>query len=163
MKVEFKKLHENASVPERATEFAGGWDVKVTEIEKISDDFVICYLGFSLAPPSGYKVTFVPRSSLTKTHWIIQNSPCLGDEDFRGQYQLRFRCLPEGIKKTNNTIIQLGNYLSYELTYQEFPFVIGDRVAQMYLESVIPIEFIEVEELSETKRGDGGFGSTNNK
>ena len=153
MQVEFKKLHENASIPERATEFAGGWDVKVTEIEKISDDFVICHLGFALSPPTGYKITFVPRSSLTKTKWILQNSPCLGDEDYRGEYQLRFRCLPIGYN---------GN-TTYQFFYSNFPFEIGDRVGQMYLEEVIPIEFIEVIELGETKRGDGGFGSTNNK
>ena len=79
MKVKFKKLHPNAVIPKQATELAGGWDVVATEIIQESPDFVICKLGFSLQPPSNYKITLVPRSSLTKTHWIIQNSPGLGD------------------------------------------------------------------------------------
>lgn len=148
MQIEFKKLNENASFPERASEFAGGWDVKVTEIEKVSEDFVICKLGFALSLPNNYKLTIVPRSSLTKTHWVLQNSPCLIDEDYRGEVQLRFRCIP-------------SNYGYNTLLYENFPFEVGDRVGQVYLEEVIPIEFVEVNELSESKRGDGGFGSTN--
>lgn len=152
MKVDFKKINKNALLPARASELAGGWDVTVTEIEKIGDDLVICKLGFALALPKGYKLTLVPRSSLTKTHWVIQNSPGLGDEDYRGEYQLRFRCIPSGIK-----IKSLG---VYELEYEEFPFKIGERVGQVYIEEVIPIEFNIVDELSESIRGDGGFGST---
>ena len=79
MIVKFKKLHPNAVIPKQATELAGGWDVTCTEIVQESPDFVICKLGFALQPPVGYRVILVPRSSLTKTHWIVQNSPGLGD------------------------------------------------------------------------------------
>lgn len=156
MKVEFKKLHENAVIPERATELAGGWDVTAVEIEKVTNDFVICHLGFALSIPKGYKLTLVPRSSLTKTHWVLQNSPGLGDCDYRGEYQLRFRAIPIGYKK--NQFINISNITNLE--YEPFPFEVGDRVGQVYLEEVIPIEFDVVDELSETKRGGGGFGST---
>ena len=153
MNIDFKKLNENAVLPERGSDFAGGWDVVVTEIEKIGKDFAICKLGFALSLPMGHKLTLVPRSSLTKTHWVQQNSPGLGDEDYRGEYQFRFRCMPTGIK------IDL-----YEntLTYDEFPFEVGDRIGQIYLETVIPIEFNEVDILSESNRNIGGFGSTGN-
>lgn len=150
MVVKIKKLHPNAVVPQRASELAGGWDVVCTEIEQVSEDFVICKLGFALELPKGYKLTLVPRSSLTKTKWIVQNSPGLGDEDYRGEYQFRFRAIPDHIM-----------YFSRELVYPEFPYKVGDRIGQVYLEEVIPIEFEIVEELSETDRGDGGFGSTN--
>lgn len=149
MKVGIKKISENAEIPKRATDFAGGWDVIATEIEKISDDFVICKLGFALILPDGYKLTLVPRSSLTKTHWVVQNSPGLGDSDFFGEYQFRFRCIPSGIDI---------NYA--KLKYDEFPFKLGERIGQIYLEEVIPIDFIEVEELPEAKRDISGFGST---
>ena len=153
MKVDFKKINNKALLPARISELAGGWDVTVTEIEKIGDDLVICKLGFALALPKGYKLTLVPRSSLTKTHWVIQNSPGLGDEDYRGEYQLRFRCIPSGIK--------LKSHGGYELVYEEFPFKTGERVGQVYIEEVIPIEFNIIDELPESIRGDGGFGSTN--
>jgi dUTP pyrophosphatase len=154
MKIKFKKFNINAQFPKQATEFAGGWDVTATEIEQVENDFVICKLGFALELPEGYKLTLVPRSSLTKTHWILQNTPGLGDQDFKGEYQYRFRALPI---KVLGYIKGNGN-----LEYPEFPYKAGDRIGQVYLEEVIPIEFEEVEELSVTERNTGGYGSTGN-
>lgn len=153
MVVKIKKLHENAVIPKKATELAAGHDVTVTEIIQESEDFVICKLGFALTPPPGYKVVLVPRSSLTKTKWILQNSPGQGDEDYRGEYQFRFRALPSTayIKYNNGTLI-----------YQDFPYKVGDRIGQMFIEKVIDFEFEEVEELSVTERNTGGYGSTGN-
>lgn len=155
MKLQFKKIHTNASIPKQASEFAGGWDVTVTEIIQKEEDLVICKLGFALGIPKGHKLTLVPRSSLTKTRWILQNSPGLGDADFKGEYQFRFRALPSGIEIDSTTGIPF-------LQYPEFPYQVGDRVGQVYLEEVIPIEFEEVEELESSVRGNGGFGSTGN-
>ena len=152
--IKIKKLHPLAQIPKQAPEFAGGWDVVVTDIIKESDDFVICKLGFALDIPYGYKLTLVPRSSLTKTKWIIQNSPGLGDSDFRGEYQLRFRALPCGIKFN-------WKKFKFELKYPKFPYNAGDRIGQIYLEEIINMSFSEVSELATSVRGDGGFGSTN--
>lgn len=154
MEVKIKRLHKDAVIPKQATELAGGWDVVATEIIQEVNDFVICKLGFSLQPPHNYKITLVPRSSLTKTKWILQNSPGLGDADYVGEYQFRFRALPEDLVSTS-----CGNF--WYIKYPEFPFKPGNRVGQIYLEEVIPIEFIEVDELSSTERGSGGYGSTN--
>lgn len=151
MKIKLKKLHPDAVIPKQATELAGGWDVTVTEIIQTEKDFVICKLGFALELPKGYKLTLVPRSSLTKTKWILQNSPGLGDADYTGEYQYRFRALPIIVPNTMGELTE----------YPKFPYEVGDRIGQVYLEEVIPIEFEEVEELSSTKRGTGGFGSTN--
>ena len=150
VEVKIKKLSPLFKLPEQATEFAGGWDVIATEIEQVSDDLVICKLGFALEIPFGYKLTLVPRSSLTKTKWVIQNAPGLGDSDFRHEYQLRFRALPESIYRAGNGPI---------LEYPEFPYEVGDRIGQIYLEEVIDIKFVESEELEESKRL-GGYGST---
>jgi len=157
MKVNIKKIHKNAVLPKQASEFAGGWDVVCTEIIKEREDFVIYKLGFALQPPINYKVTLVPRSSLTKTYWILQNSPGLGDPDYTGEYQLRFRCIPTYIDR-----FYLDNIESYvsELAYEKIPYNVGDKVGQLYLEEIIPIEFEEVDELPLTQRGEGGFGST---
>ena len=166
MKVKIKKLHPNAVIPKQATELAGGWDVTCTEILQESSDFVICKLGFALQLPIGYRVILVPRSSFTKTKWVLQNTPGLGDADYLGEYQYRFRAIPIGIKEYNKTVYESFG-CSYdekviEFTYQKFPYNIGDRIGQIYLEEVIPLEFEEVEELSDTERGDGGYGSTGN-
>lgn len=151
-KILFKRLRENAVLPAQATEFAGGWDVTVSEIEKKSDDFYICKLGWAAAIPTGYKLTLVPRSSITNTNWILQNSPGLGDSDYRGEYQFRFRALPVS-----------GKYViggTVDFIYPEFPFKVGDRIGQVYLEEVISTVWTEVTELPDSTRGDGGFGST---
>lgn len=152
MKLKFKKLHKDAQIPKQGTEFSGGWDVTATSIETEGYDFAICKLGFALEIPNGYKLTLVPRSSLTKTKWILQNTPGLGDSDYRGEYQFRFRALPETV-----------SLISANLMYPEFPFKEGDRIGQIYLEEVIPLEFEVVDELEESVRGEGGFGSTNLK
>jgi len=151
--IKIKKLHPNAVIPKQASELAGGWDVTCTEIIQETDDFVICKLGFALQPPPNYKITLVPRSSITKTNWILQNSPGLGDPDYLGEYQYRFRCIPTNIRSwqpPNNPT----------LVYEKFPYNVGDRIGQLYIEEIIPINFVEVKELSNTERGTGGFGSS---
>lgn len=154
IKVKFKKLHENATIPQRADELCGGWDVTCTEIIKKDDDFVVCKLGFALEIPEGYKLTLVPRSSFTKYKWILQNSPGLGDASYRGEYQYRFRAIPVSVERELDW--------TAGMQYSKFPYKVGDRIGQIYLEEVIPIEFEEVEELSSTDRDAGGFGSTGN-
>lgn len=161
--LKIKKLRDNATIPEQATKFAAGWDVTAAKVEQVEDDLVICYLGFGLDIPEGYKLVLVPRSSLTKTKWILQNSPGQGDSDYKGEYQYRFRALPISYGKRYDSLYTaaLVGYDSNEcLYYPEFPYKEGDRIGQVFLEKVLHIEFEEVEELTETDRGEGGFGST---
>ena len=155
MIAKFKRLHKNAVIPKQATEFDGGWDVTVTEIEYVEPDFVICKLGFALELPVGYKLTLVPRSNLTKYQWVVNNSPGLGDALYKHEYQIRFRAIPNGVRKT----IAIPGANHYEITYPAFPYKVGDRIGQVYVEQVIPIEWKEVEEFETEDRG-GGFGST---
>lgn len=159
MRVKFKKLHPNAKIPEQASELSGGWDVTCTEIIIESPDFVICKLGFALQPDRRFKITLVPRSSLTKTKWILQNMPGLGDPDYTGEYQYRFRALPEGFGVISGPSIN-GRKEEVKFIYPKFPYQVGDRIGQIYLEEIIPMDFIEVDDLTETERGTGGFGST---
>lgn len=143
MKVYLKKWRPDAKIPKQTTEYAGGWDVTATSIEHCEDESVICHLGFALQLPPNYMMRISPRSSLTKTGWIIQNSPGLCDPDYFGEYQVRFRAISQAYKA-------LG-----------FPYKAGDRVAQCYLEEIIPIEFEEVKELHRIgNRNDAGYGST---
>lgn len=159
MKVKIKKFNPKATIPKQATEFAGGWDVTTTEIIKESDDLVTCMLGFGLELPEGYKLTLVPRSSLTKTKWVLQNSPGLGDMDFFGQYRFKFRAFPEDVKQVDFGTYGVPNFES-KLKYPEFPYKVGDRIGQVYLEEVISMEFEEVDELGTSNRSSEGFGST---
>lgn len=76
------------------------------------------------------------------------------DQSFLGEFELRFRAIPTGVREDSDSS------WGYYLLYPEFPFKVGDRIAQMYLEEVIPIEWDETDEFEQTARGTGGFGST---
>ena len=95
--------------------------------------------GLKLAIPEGYEVQIRPRSGLALKHGItLPNSPGTIDSDYRG---------PLGV------IVMNGGTESFEIAH-------GDRIAQMIVAPVLRATFVEVDELSATKRGSGGFGST---
>lgn len=160
MNIKIKLTHPLAKLPEQTHDTDAGWDVFATEIIKEADDFYIVKLGFCLEIPIGYKCVLVPRSSITKTKWLQQNSPGQGDPSYRGEYSYRFRGLPIGfIQKEVPGGMGCSDY-EYVCKYSEFPFKIGDRIGQIFFEEIVPFEWEIVNELSETKRGTGGFGST---
>jgi dUTP pyrophosphatase len=154
MKIEYVKANELAKEPILGSELAGGYDVRITEMKHLKNGKVWCKLGLKMAIPEGYRLMLIPRSSITKSGYVLQNSVGLIDADFRGEVQARFIAYPNGIKLQDNAL---------ELVYPTFPYEVGDRVGQVYLEKIIPIEWEEVNVLSETERGEGGHGSTGNK
>lgn len=145
--VKFKKLHPNATIPIKATSGAGALDVTCTEII-YEEGYVRCLVGFSTEIPDGYRIICAPRSSISKTGWVLANSMGIVDSDYRGEYEFRF--IPVPTKVAFGT--SLGN--------KSFPYKVGDRVGQIFIEKVTEFEFVESEELSETARGEGGFGHT---
>lgn len=148
VKVSYKKLRDNAIIPFAATKLSGGWDVTASEVERVADDLVVVRLGLAMQPEEGYRLMFSPRSSFTKHNWVLQNSPALGDADYLGEYMLKFRAIP------------LVSDIIGSLSYEDFPYDVGDRCAQMYLERIIYPNFVEVEEFENHTDRVGGFGST---
>ena len=138
LQVKFKKLHADAKLPAKGSLDAACFDVYATSIEKTGPSKMTVGLGFATEIPEGWKGLVVPRSNLTKYSWIITNSPGQIDCDYRGEWKMVFT----------------------SLTDQIFPYGIGERVAQIYFEKVNDVQFVEVETLDESIRGDGGFGST---
>lgn len=151
MKVKIKKLHPDAVIPQKASKLAGAYDVTVTSIEHVAENYCICKIGLALRIPSEYKLILVPRSSLTKHNWVLGNHIGIGDADYLGEYQFRFRAIPTGINQKMS---------GFTLKYDEFPFKEGDRIGQVFLMENIDIEFEECNNLGTTERGEGGFGST---
>lgn len=154
MQVKFKKLHPEAKLPMQMSSKAGAWDVTATEVIEEEPGYVICKLGFALAPPPKHRIILVPRSNLTKYGWVLANSVGVGDEDYTGEYQFRFRALPKFEVRIDG-VVQTIN-----ITIPEFPYKKYDRVGQIWVEKVEDINFVEVVELNPTDRGVGGFGST---
>ena len=152
MKIKFRRLNENAVVPVFATKGAACADVVATEIVKQDSYNVTVKLGFATEIPEGYKGVVVPRSSFTQKGWVMQNSPAQIDSDYRGEWMLKFQSLTFDAVSTRHNLI--------DLLPEDFPYEVGDRVAQVYFEKVEQAEFVVVDELESTERGEGGFGST---
>lgn len=150
IQVKFKKLNENAIIPKPATPYAGAMDVTCTEII-VEDGYVRCLTGFSTEIPEGYRIICAARSSITKTGWMLANGIGIVDSDYRGEWEFRFAPVPNKVG--------FGTYLSAK----NFPYQIGDRVGQIFIEKVTEMEFVETDTLSDTERMDGGFGSTGNR
>lgn len=144
LKVKFKKLHEGVQLPYKGSVDAACFDVYAHSIS-YNDNFprkAFVGLGFATEIPKGYRGVIVPRSNLTKHYWMMNNSMGIIDSDYRGEWMSVF---------TNIT----DNAWLYPFPYKE-----GERVAQIYFEKIQDVEFEEVEELNESDRGIGGFGST---
>ncbi len=150
MKIKFKRIHSDAVIPKFMTNGAACVDLVATQIMRNGKNKVLVKFGFSTEIPEGWKICIAPRSSFTHTSWIMANSPGQVDSDYRGEWMVKFEAIPIGINA----------FATPSLQYMEFPYSKGDRVAQAWIEPVHHMEFEEVEELSDTKRGIGGFGHT---
>lgn len=142
MKVNIKKLNENVVIPEYATELSAGVDLCAVLEEPVtlrSLERKLIKTDLAIALPAGYEAQVRPRSGLALKHGItVLNTPGTVDADYRG-----------------NIGVILVNLSSEPYTIQS-----GDRIAQMVIAKHERAEFEEVEELSTTTRGEGGFGST---
>lgn len=140
MKVRIKRLSENAVIPAYANPGDAGLDLVATYV-KVEDHNKYGYFeygtGLAVEIPEGYVGLIFPRSSISKTGLMLANAVGVIDSSYRGEIKLRFK------------------YISGTPSYE-----VGDRVAQLIILPYPVVEFEEVQELSETQRSSGGFGST---
>ncbi len=139
MKVKIKKVHADAVIPQYAKESDAGMDLVATSIIS-NTTFQITYgLGIALEIPEGFVGLVFPRSSIRNTELTLSNSVGVIDSGYRGELQATFN-------KSNGL-----DSISYK---------VGERVCQIMIIPHPIIELFEVDELSESARGAGGFGST---
>ena len=140
MQVKIKKLHESAVIPAYSKPGDAGMDL--TAISMSKDDYgnIIYGTGLAVEIPEGHVGLIYPRSSNSKTDLYLTNHVGVIDSGYRGEIMFKFRPVPS-----------LMNARIYRP---------GDRVGQLIIMPIPHIEFAEVTELSETTRGEGGFGST---
>ena len=136
MKVKIKKLHEDAVIPGYAKDGDAGMDLTAVDVE--SDGGIITYkTGLAVEIPRWHVGLLFPRSSVYKTGQSLTNCVGVIDSGYRGEIMLKFTLSP------------------YQREYE-----IGDRVGQLIIMPYPKVEFEEVEELTSTDRGKGGYGST---
>ena len=140
MQVRVKKLHEDAVIPAYGKPGDAGLDLTATSIEKDSYGNVVYGTGLAIEIPEGYVGLIFPRSSNSKTDLYLTNHVGVVDSGYRGEIMFKFRANPSLI----NAVI-----------YQ-----VGDRVGQLIIIPYPQIELVEAAELSDSERGEGGFGST---
>lgn len=167
MKAKVVRLDEKAEIPKRAHPSDTGWDVKIIGIEKIEGDVIFFKTGLSVEPPSGHYFEVVPRSSISKLPLELANSVGIIDEHYRGEILIPVRVThgemgtepknvlyPNGIVKIfglrPNTMTSVA-----DVVLQKKPYLF-----QMILRKRLDCDFEQVETLSSTQRGAGGFGST---
>ena len=140
MKLKIKKLNEEAIIPAYQSEEAAGFDLHSIEdyVLKTGERKLI-NTGLAFEIEVGYEVQIRPRSGLAFKHGItVLNSPGTIDSDYRGEIKV--------------LLINLGS--------EDFEIKKGERIAQAVVAPAIQAEIVEVDELNDTKRGKGGFGST---
>lgn len=143
MEIKIKKLNDSAKLPTRGSEYAAGYDlyayIPEGSVAIAPHSTVKIGTGLSFELPDGTFAAIFARSGLA-TKEGLRPANCVGvcDSDYRGEY-----------------IVAIHNDSNkYKGIYD------GDRIAQMVVMPYIPVTFEEVDELSTTERGSGGFGST---
>jgi len=157
--IKFKKLDENAVIPSYAHNGDVGMDLTAISVEYNADkDLYIYHTGLSLESEYGYGTFLFPRSSNCKTEAYLTNSVGIADSAiYRGEIQLRYKNRDRYRKSFWEWITGKVNV---ERALKFAPFQVGDRVGQMVVLSYPQVHVQVVDELSETERGTGGFGST---
>ena len=138
----FTKFKEGALLPEYKTSGSAGADLRaLIEEPIILKPMQRCLIptGLSVELPKGIELQVRPRSGLALKHGItVLNTPGTVDSDYRGELAV--------------LLINLGN--------EDFKIENGDRIAQAVIAQAIQADFVQKDELSNTERGAGGYGST---
>ncbi len=142
MNIKIKKLNKNAIIPTRGSKHSAGVDLYACidkPIEIQPHETVKIGTGLAMELPDGYFGAIFARSGLA-TKQGLRPANCVGccDSDYRGEY-----------------IVALHNDTDIPRVVED-----GERIAQLVVMPYIPVNFEEVDELSDTERGDKGFGST---
>ena len=137
--VKVKKLHENAVIPSYSKPGDAGMDLTITS--QMSNTTFDASYGFGIAMeiPNGYVGLVFPRSSVRNQDLLLTNCVGVIDSGYRGELQATF-------KKTNG--------------FESIKYNVGDRGAQIIILPYPQVFMVESDELSDTERGTGGFGST---
>lgn len=143
--VRIKKLDEKAVIPSYGSEYAAGFDLYAVLDEDVtikSGETYLVHTGLAMEIPIGYAGMIFARSGLaTKKGLAPANKVGVVDSDYRGE-----------------VMVALHNHSLEDQVISH-----GERIAQMVIMPFYKADFLEVDELNDTTRGSGGFGSTGSK
>lgn len=161
--IKVKKLTDSAKLPTRGTTGAAGWDLYALEDELIKPgESKMINTGIAIEIPEDCFGAIYARSGLACKHGL-RPANCVGiiDSDYRGEIIV---CLRNDYESSSVEFVPYGGSAG---TYQtkpnwnnEYSIKAGERIAQLIIQKYEKVELIEVKQLSDTERGNGGFGSS---
>ena len=158
IKVKIKKTRPDAVIPRYAKEGDAGLDLTATSM--YYDEYGnICYgTGLAFEIPEGYVGLIFPRSSICKEQLLLSNAVGVIDSSYRGEESFKFK---PSIALDNRQCVKADAEKLWSIAVRQNDiYKVGDRIGQMIIMPYPSVEFEEVEELSETERGEGGYGSS---
>lgn len=167
MLVNIKKLVPEAVIPVYAKPGDAGMDLTAVSVDYSNEYYIEYGTGLAMEIPEGYVGLVFPRSSNSKKDLQLCNCVGVIDSGYRGEIKLRFRRIINP-KPGRNFIVTdveyqdgVGNHLPIQRIKADFAcYEVGDKVGQIIIMPIPSITFKEVDELSDTERGEGGFGSS---
>ena len=139
MNIRFKKLSPSAVMPLKAHASDAGFDLTCTRFEVTNGELFTYHADISVEIPYGHVGLLFPRSSIYKQDLLLTNSVGVVDSGYRGEVMFKFKPIACEVKQH----------------YQ-----VGDRIGQLIIIPYPDVDFVEAEELSDSERGEGGYGSS---
>ena len=139
MKIRFKKLSQSAVMPRKAHASDAGFDLTCTRYEVTNGELLTYHTDIAVEIPDGHVGLLFPRSSIYKQDLFLTNSVGVVDSGYRGEVMFKFKPI----------------YCEVKQHYQ-----VGDRIGQLIIIPYPNAEFVEADELSDSERGEGGYGSS---
>lgn len=142
--IRVKRLVQEAVLPKKAHASDAGFDLVAVSC-KVENGMYVYGTGLAFEIPEGYVGLIFPRSSIAKKDLILSNSVGVIDSGYRGEVTAKFHQARR----------------MFEMSSDEFPaYRIGDRIGQLVIVKLPEFDMVEADELSESDRGTGGYGST---
>lgn len=172
LKIKIKKLHPYAVIPTYNKDGDAGMDLAATSKSYDEDGNIVYGTGLAFEIPKGYVGLLFPRSSNAKKDLLLSNSVGVLDSGYRGEVMFKFKKQINNEKTVLNTIITVQNIAEIKEDFKKLglldeddiedftEYQLGERIGQIIILPYPQIEFEEAEELSDSERSTGGFGST---
>lgn len=152
MEIKIKILNTNAVAPNYSRLGDAGLDLTATSFTFDEEGNAVYGIGIAVEIPLGYMGLIFPRSSVSKKELLLSNSVGVIDSNYRGELIVKFKPFKSKAKHFD------PNKIFTQKKYYE----IGERIAQLIILPIPQINIKIVDELSETNRGEAGFGSSGN-
>lgn len=164
MKVKIKKVTTSAVLPTKAHATDAGYDLYADSMDYDASGNTVYGTGIAVEIPQGYVGLVFPRSSIAKKDLLLSNAVGVVDSGYRGEIMAKFKpthITANPLKLWWQSFVRKCKTLDLNtIAIHRDEYKIGERIAQLIIMPYPEIEFEEVDELSDSDRGKGGYGSS---